>query len=86
MKYINCGVLDAVTRKRITRKKRLRELAPSEPAQLLFDPTNIFDEQGSIRGDSVPPYVALSVDGPVPYTNRRRWGQVRIKDDKLVVK
>lgn len=85
MQYINCGALDAVTRERITRKKRLRELAASEPAQLLFDPTSIFDEQGSIRGDSVPPYVTLSVCGPDPYTNQRWWAQVMLRNGKLRV-
>jgi hypothetical protein len=85
MRYVNCGVLDAVTRERITRKKRLRELAPSVPTQLLFDPTSIYDKQGLIRGDSVPPGVTLSVCGPDPYTNRRWWVQVTLKDGKLRV-
>lgn len=86
MRYINCGVLDAVTRERITRKKRLKELAASVPAQLLFDPTSIYDQQCLIRGGSVLPGIILSVCGPDPYTNRRWWAQVRTKDDKLVVK
>jgi hypothetical protein len=85
MQYINCGALDAVTRERITRKKRLRELAASEPAQLLFDPTSIFDRQGAIRGDTVPPGGTLSVCGPDPYTNRRWWAQVTLRDGKLRV-
>jgi hypothetical protein len=84
MQYIDCGVFDAVTRKRITRK-RLRELATSEPAQLLFDPTSIYHKQGAIRGDAIPPDVTLSVCGPDPYTNRRWWAQVTLVDGKLRV-
>lgn len=85
MKHINCGVLDAVTRERITRKKRLKVLAASEPAQLLFDPTSFYDQQGPIRGDSVPPDIILSVCGPDPYTNRRWWAQVTLGTGKLRV-
>jgi hypothetical protein len=83
--YINCGALDAVTRERIPSKKRLKELAANEPAQLLFDPTSIYDRQGMMRGDTVPVGVHLSVCGPDPYRARRWWVQVTLKDGKLSV-
>jgi hypothetical protein len=85
MQYIDCGALDAATMKRITRKKRLKELAAREPAQLLFDPTSIYHKEGPIRGDAIPPDVTLSVCGPDPYTNRRWWAQVTLVDGKLRV-
>jgi hypothetical protein len=86
MRYINCGVSDVVSGERIRTKKRLKELAATEPAQLLFDPTSIFDKQGKIRGDAVPTDVSLSVCGPDPYSTRKWWAQVKLKDGKLVVK
>jgi hypothetical protein len=86
MRYINCGVSDTVSGERIRTKKHLKELAASEPAQLLFDPTSVFDKQGSIRGDTVPADASLSVCGPDPYNERKWWAQVTLKDGKLSVK
>jgi hypothetical protein len=80
MRYVNCGVMHAVTHKRIPTKKRLKGLAASEPAQLLFDPTSIYDKQGMIRGDTVPPDVRLSACGPDPYSDRKWWAQIELKD------
>jgi hypothetical protein len=85
MRYINCGVMDAVSRERILTKKRLKELAVLEPARLLFDPTSIYEKQGVIRGDTVPADVHLSVCGPDPYCNRTWWAQIELKDGKLVL-
>ena len=77
--YINCGAIVGWERPK-TRRELLTAIANS-PGIVVFDRTSIFDTGDNFGLDEVRPGTRLTVVGPDPYTDRRWYATIFIKQD-----
>lgn len=86
MTYINVGArLDTGSGAppRITTKKALRDALRDNPGDVRFDNTHypVADWQQKVyRADELPEGIKFSVCGPDPYTDRKWFATVQLKD------
>ncbi len=90
MPYVNVGV--TINGERPARKKALRDAMESDPDTVLFDNTAVelgADKRTHFRGDEVltdlKDGTTLTVTGPDPYTDRKWYASVTVKNGRVVV-
>lgn len=89
MTYVNVGAWVSATRPRT--KKALREALAITPWTVTFDQTSMFTAPGQpdvskLTVGAIPTGVTLTVTGPDPYTDRKWYASVFLKDGRVVVK
>lgn len=82
MAFINCGAF--INGERVKTKKALKEALKADPCVVTFDATSAFESNRTIYGDSLPVGDTLVVVGPDPYTSRKWYGNVYLKDGKII--
>lgn len=87
MPYINVGAVKVADESPIPTKKALKELLTSEPSEVLFFNTafKLGPGEQMYRGNELDPQYTYQVVGPDPYTSRKWYASVVVKNGKPVI-
>jgi len=87
MSYITAGVTMVADGTEFASKKAFKEQLGKEPSEVLFTNTShgIGPGDAEYRGSELDPALAYQVTGPNPYTNRKWFARVEVKNGKPVV-
>jgi hypothetical protein len=85
--YVNVGAVKLADRSPILTKKALKALLADEPGEVLFFNTALGLGPGNqeYRADELDPQYSYQVCGPDPYTSRKWYATVAVRDGKAVV-